>query len=599
MAAAEPTTDNAVYAYDAAGRLVGVTDPDGETARYRYDKAGNRLGIDRFTSSTLSVLSIVPVRAPVGAKVTLSGTGFATTAAGNTVTFGGKAATVASASATRLVVTVPSSGAVSGTVSVTAGGSTAEAPESFTVASGPTISKVEPATGAPGAEVSVSGAGFAAAATDNVVRFNGGTLAETVSTSRATLTVKVPESATSGRITVQTPDGRVTSPADFIVPVAEDAEGFETTVRTSVSDDPSSIAVTQTGKRARVFFDAEQGQDISFGFTQSTFSPSAVVELIDPRGDTVGSGRSIPSGASDWEVRSLPVSGTYTLVIDPSSDITGAVTVTLSQPAGGQLHFTDDPAATTMSRAGQDGSWTFAASTGDSFSLGIDTAAMTDSLTARLYAPDGSQLDSLSVSKAYDGSVDLDGLPASGTYTLYLDPSNGATGTATVTVSHYAQAAALEPAGKAVQLAISRPGQDGTASFTAAAGQKVSLGATSTGFSSSVTYRVYAPDGSEVDSFSVSAGSTTDWDSAALPQTGTYRLRMSPARLGTGAPTTTLSRPVDVGRLSSTGDAASANITRLGQNAEATFNASAGDDLSLGITENTLTSSASLGVIAP
>lgn len=126
-------------AYDAAGRLVGVTDPGGETARYRYDEAGNRLGVDRFASSTLSVLSVVPVRAAAGTKITLSGTGFSTTAANNAVSFGGKAATVATATATRLVVTVPV-GAVDGKVAVKVGSSNAQSVESFALAgSGPAV----------------------------------------------------------------------------------------------------------------------------------------------------------------------------------------------------------------------------------------------------------------------------------------------------------------------------------------------------------------------------------------------------------------------------------------------------------------------------
>lgn len=106
-AAAVAGISNAVYAYDALGRMVGVTDPSGETARYRFDAAGNRLAIERFSSGVLSVLSAVPVRAPAGAKLTLSGTGFSATAANNTVLFGDKAAAVISATATRLVVTVP------------------------------------------------------------------------------------------------------------------------------------------------------------------------------------------------------------------------------------------------------------------------------------------------------------------------------------------------------------------------------------------------------------------------------------------------------------------------------------------------------------
>lgn len=56
---------------------------------------------------------------------------------------------------------------------------------------------------------------------------------------------------------------------------------------------------------------------------------------------------------------------------------------------------------------------------------------------------------------------------------------------------------------------------------SATAGQKVSLGVTSTAFTSYVTCTVYAPDGTRVDSFNLSASSTAEWDSAALPQSGT------------------------------------------------------------------------------
>ncbi|MET9913449.1 hypothetical protein ABZZ74_42970 [Streptomyces sp. NPDC006476] len=411
--------------------------------------------------------------------------------------------------------------------------------------------------------------------------------------------MKVPPATTSGRITVQTPDGKATSPTDFTVPLAGNDDNFETTVRASVTGDPVSVAVTEAGKRARVFFDADQDQSISVGFTQSTFTTAPTVTLVDPQGKTVGTTGYLNTGSSDYEVRDLPVSGTYSLVIDPPSSATGAAVVTVSHPAGGQLTFTSDPAATAMTRAGQDGAWTFDAAKGDSFSLGIDTAGMSDDMNVRLYAPNGDQLNSLSVSKAYYSSLDTDALPTSGTYTLYLDPTNGATGTATVTVSHYASASALDPTGSAVQLGITRPGQDGTLSFTATAGQKMSLGVTPTGFSSYVTGYVYAPDGTKVDSFNVSAGSPAEWDSAALPQTGTYRLRMSPDHLGTGTLATTLSRTVDVGSLTTTGNTATASITRFGQNAQATFTAAAGDDLSLGITGNTFTTTVYIDVIAP
>lgn len=100
-AAALPSTPTN-YAYDAAGRVKGVSQSTGSgaAARYNYDDSGNVTSIDRTVASALSVSSFVPARAAAGAKVTVAGTGFAATAGANTVKFGGKAATVTTASAT-------------------------------------------------------------------------------------------------------------------------------------------------------------------------------------------------------------------------------------------------------------------------------------------------------------------------------------------------------------------------------------------------------------------------------------------------------------------------------------------------------------------
>jgi protocatechuate 3,4-dioxygenase beta subunit len=69
-----------------------------------------------------------------GSTIVITGTNFSTTAASNTVTIGGVVATVVSATATQLVVTVPS-GAISGVITVTVGGVTATSSGTFTVIS--------------------------------------------------------------------------------------------------------------------------------------------------------------------------------------------------------------------------------------------------------------------------------------------------------------------------------------------------------------------------------------------------------------------------------------------------------------------------------
>ncbi len=80
-----------------------------------------------------SITSIDPATAPVGSTIAITGTNFSTDPASNTISIGGVVATIVSASATRLVVVVPT-GAVNGPVSVTAGGQTAQSTVSFTVA---------------------------------------------------------------------------------------------------------------------------------------------------------------------------------------------------------------------------------------------------------------------------------------------------------------------------------------------------------------------------------------------------------------------------------------------------------------------------------
>ncbi|MFJ7195342.1 MULTISPECIES: RHS repeat-associated core domain-containing protein [unclassified Streptomyces] len=598
-----PTTSDAVYAYDAAGRLAGVSDPGGETARYRYDEAGNRLGVDRFPSSALSVLSMVPVRAAAGARVTLSGTGFSATAADNAVSFGGKAATITSATATRLVVTVPA-GAAGGQVSVKTGSSSAQSVESFALApSGPVVSKMEPVSGAPGTQVVLTGSGLASAATDNVVRFNGGMLGELVDVTATSVTVKVPEGATTGRVQVETPDGIATVPSDFEITAGSDDGTFETTVRTSVTDDnPPTVAVTTPGRRAQVLFDAEQGDDIGFGFTASTFNSTVTLRLYDPQGAQVGSAGYVAAAGGNWQAHDLAMSGTYSLVVDPGPANIGAAAVTVSKASGGVLDVSAPTADTPMLRPGQEGHWTLSGGKGESLGIGIDATGMAKgaSLRVDLLGPGGQSVDLAFVSGGSTGKLEVDALPTSDRYDLWLHPTNVATGTAKVTASHDADAGQLAVTGPDTEVSITRPGQNGIAHFSAQLGQRVSLGAKSQGFAAYTSLEVRGPDGKVVDSsFIVSAGSTSEWDSPTLAVSGTYTLSLKPQNIGTGKLTLTLSNPTVVPELTTTGPTADVTIDRCGQNAESTFQAAAGDDLSLGFGGNTFTSALYVTVFAP
>jgi YD repeat-containing protein len=88
------------YIYDDLGRLIAVVDATGEAAIYQYDAVGNLLSITRQNPGVVSILNFTPKSGPVGTTVTISGTGFSTTASQNTVTFNGTPATVTAATTT-------------------------------------------------------------------------------------------------------------------------------------------------------------------------------------------------------------------------------------------------------------------------------------------------------------------------------------------------------------------------------------------------------------------------------------------------------------------------------------------------------------------
>ena len=126
-------SDTAEYVYDDHGRLATVLTQAGDTALYRYDSVGNVTAIERFTpaASGIGLFVLIPAAGPIGSQVRLQGYGFLLTPASNTVTFNGTAATVVSATATTLTVTVPT-GATSGPVVVTNSNGAATSPSPFT-----------------------------------------------------------------------------------------------------------------------------------------------------------------------------------------------------------------------------------------------------------------------------------------------------------------------------------------------------------------------------------------------------------------------------------------------------------------------------------
>ncbi len=168
-----------------------------------------------------TITGFSPTAGTTGTVVTITGTNFSTVITDNEVKFNGTAGVVTAAAAASLIVTVPA-GVSTGKITVRVDGQVATSIEDFVIVSTVTLSSFSPATGSAGTIVTLTGTNFSTTAANNAVKFNGTTA--TVSAATATsLTVTVPDGASTGKITVQVGNQVASSANDFVVIPLESA----------------------------------------------------------------------------------------------------------------------------------------------------------------------------------------------------------------------------------------------------------------------------------------------------------------------------------------------------------------------------------------
>jgi hypothetical protein len=166
------------------------------------DRAGNGASVTlsvTFAVPAPAITNLSPASGPPGTLVTITGTNFGATQGSSTVTFDGVSVTVASWTATQIVVTVPI-GAASGNFLVTVGGQ-ASNPALFTVAVPPQITSLSPTWGPAGTVVTITGTNFGATQGTSTVTFNG-VPASPITWTATQITVAAPSGATSGPVVV-------------------------------------------------------------------------------------------------------------------------------------------------------------------------------------------------------------------------------------------------------------------------------------------------------------------------------------------------------------------------------------------------------------
>ncbi|MGH9240431.1 MAG: hypothetical protein ACRD3G_20485 [Vicinamibacterales bacterium] len=368
------------------------------------------------------------------------------------------------------------------------------------------------------------------------------------------------------------------------------------------------VIVTAASNQDPCFtFRGTAGRSVSAIITAAsptTFSASWYANLRKPDGTLLGTTGSTCCGYSRifLDGREIPADGNYKLTIDPSGTASGTVSVALYEftDITGAISLTGAPVTLPLLTPGQNARLTFAGVAGQLLSSSLTAvapAAFVGSFYFEIRKPDGGFVASGSSCCGYSlGFLDtlpLPALPASGTYTLVVNPDDIATGTVAArlyNVTHLTGTITSDGTPATVQ--VTTPGQNGYLTFEGIAGQRITATMTAvspTAFPSTWGYlHIQNPSNTSIASSIACCGSTSVFlDTIELPAAGTYRAMVDPSSTWTGTVTVRVTTITDVtGSVTIGGGAVPVTITTAGQRALITFSGTAGQQATVRITNS-------------
>src|SRR5262249_15779222 len=437
----------------------------------------NLLSITRLAASQTAIIKFSPGAGVIGTTVTIWGTGFSATASQNTVAFNGTAATVIASSPSQIVTSVPT-GATTGPITVTSAAGSATSAGSFTVGSAPgapSITGFSPAIGAPGTPVTVTGSGFETVAANNRLSFD--TISGVVNSATSNALSATTPIAGSGHISVTTPNGTATSTSDyFIAPPPHVAADVGFTGRTTIGG-TTTVTLSSTSQIGLLIFDGAEGQKMSITMTNSSFNGNVELQILNPDTSLLTHYALSFQSSAYVDTFVLPYSGTFTIAVVPVNTTPGSMTLTLNNANDltGTITPGGSPVTVNITVPGQNARLTFAGTANQRVSLLISQCNVCcfGGSIVNIFKPDGSALANIALTNTF---LDVITLPSTGTYTILLDPVLNDTGTSTLTLYNVpADVTGTLTSGNSALVNITTPGQNASFTFSATAGQQLSL----------------------------------------------------------------------------------------------------------------------------
>ena len=314
---------------------------------------------------------------------------------------------------------------------------------------------------------------------------------------------------------------------------------------------------------------------------------------------TVLAGPTCMEGQGYIDTITLPATGTYTIVINPEQHAFGNLTLKLYTVTDNTRHhhrgrFGGHPIIRSRTERhvdvlGHVGSAHLVARHqrhGRTVWFGCD-------VNVTIRKPDTSVLTGPTCMEG-GGFIEPQTLPATGTYTIEIDPQAESSGNLTLalySVTDYSNT--ITAGGSAVTVSITTPGQNGSVTFSGTNGQRVFLNGTNSTISAQVltcdvSVTIRKPD-TTVLAGPVCMEGSGYIDLQTLPSTGTYTIEVDPLAAATGNLTLTLSDvPADTsGSVTVNGSAVGVTLSTPGQNGTLTFSGTASQQITVQAASNT------------
>jgi len=274
-------------------------------------------------------------------------------------------------------------------------------------------------------------------------------------------------------------------------------------------------------------FSGTAGQKVSLLGSNATMACDLWIKNPD--------GSTLTSGGAPWlDTKTLPVTGTYTVIVDSTGTAVGSISLRLYDVVdiSGSITPGGAPVTVTTTTPGQNARLYFSGTAGQRISL-----LPSNGFGASIIKPDGSILTN------QGGFVDVRTLPVTGTYNLFVDPYLDSIVSGTLTLYDVPADASgtVTIGGASAPVTITVPGQNGTVTFAGTAGQVVTIHLTGSTMSTATTLRLFKPDGTQLGT--IYGGGNFNLANQTLPVTGTYSILIDPSGTGTGSANINVTSP--------------------------------------------------------